>query len=143
MSSIKKHSVVTINQGDPPIRVNPNSIVLSFIAVTNDESEYLACVKDKVEEYSRACQPRLWKVPIMTRDFVFSIEKEIDTGYPNPAGLPSIMEEVGLSPNTSIVSTFATLATDGGRTHFKALIGFAFSDSNPRLIYADANTCIQ
>ena len=90
---------------------------------------------------NRACQPRLWSVESRAK-FVTFAAPTFSNGFPDPRGTGAVLEKLELTPPYSIVVNLLTVSLDGGRTHTKILAGFAYKDTEPKLITSRNDGCV-
>lgn len=134
-----------INQGenDPPLKVDPASIAYAFIGLTHGDAS-LAERFDSIEQISElnsTCQPRLWKARFRAKFNVFCAPA-MENGYPDAKAVRSAAEGSGLKPPYSVVINLMTVSLDGGRTHKKLLVGFAYRDSEQKIVLPRNDGCI-
>ena len=133
--------IVKIDEGDPPIRINPQSISHAFIALTHKDVDRSSGIIDEVANLNRACQPRLWSIPFKAKFITFAAYAD-DQGYPNPVSIPVVLKEYGLPPSSSIVINDAVVSFDNGSTQSRILVGFAFRDHKSRIYFPCHDACI-
>jgi hypothetical protein len=124
-------TVTKLEEGDPPIPIDPRSITLAFVGLP----------AGAVADINRYYQPRLWSDQIETK-FVTFIVNEGGNGEPDVESIPRALEEHGLSSRSSVVINEVNLFLEGDSSQEKMFVGFAFREGKPRIIFPYNDACI-
>lgn len=134
--------VVNLNEGGPPIYIDPNSISYAFLALTHKEAKRLNTItEDVIAHLNHLCQPRLWSAQFITQFVKFTANKS-KGGYPDIGSIPVLLSKLGLSSQSSIVINISVISLDGGKSKSKVYVGFAYLDKTPRIILPYNDACI-
>jgi hypothetical protein len=126
---------------DPPMRIDPSLISHVFIAMPLEQVGVAAKSEDLVVKLNRTCQPRLWAAPIRASTLLCAMNTP-KNDYPDPRLLLFKLKEQGMAASSSIVLNTADVSLDGGKTTSKVIIGFAFNESKPRIIFPKTDRVI-
>ena len=132
---------VVQNEGDPPFRIDPQSITHAFIALTIEDARHSDKAAEMVNDLNRQFQPKIWNIlfPVKCGWFATDADKN---GYPNLGAFPEAMKKSGVTDPFSIVTRVWDVSFDGDRTTSKIWVGFAFRDNDPRIILARRGGCV-
>lgn len=144
----RPNHIVLRKKGDPPFKVEPQSVIAAFVAIAWKDSRYHAEAESVISWVNRQFQPRYWRamdespIPIRVKAGVIICDAMTDDGYPDPASVPSALERLGLKRPFSIVVNMPTISFDGGKTPMKILAGFAFLDQIQRMVLLGEDCCV-
>lgn len=139
--SENERKLVLMKNGDIPIKIDPQCITHAFITLSHDEMKYQNIIQNQVQRLNRACQPDLWNVPFQVKCIIFTADKT-DNGYPDVSSIPKALERIGLEISSSIVINNLTVSLDGKKSHSNIYCGFAYYDTDPKMIFPYNNGCL-
>jgi len=140
-NSATSREVFMRTAGDPPVVIDPHSITAAFVALTLEDARHLDKAEKAIADLNRHCQPRLWSVPFTTKFGAFACSAA-EGGLPDVRGVAPALEKQGLILPFSLVVNTMTVSLDGGRTKAKILVGFAFRDKTPRVLFPGNDGCV-
>ncbi len=131
-----------INQEDegPPWELDPQFITHAFVALTHPHSGYADILSAKIAELNKHSQPRIWQKAFKAKFAIFTAPED-PSGYPDISSIPQALKKLGAKPSSSIVINMLTIAVDQGKTRLQILAGFAYSDTEPKIILPRQDGC--
>ncbi len=135
------YDVVLRKTDEPPIVVNPESIVAAFVAVTLADVKFLKTAENSVANMNKYCQPRLWSVRFTAKFGAFACSAD-ERGLPDVRGIAPALVKLGITQPFSLVINTMEVSFDGGKTKSKILAGFAFREKSHRILFPGNDGCI-
>lgn len=139
--SHKSRKVMFQRDSDPPIMINPHSISHAFVVLAHHEWQHADAAANVITILNKTCQPSIWSCSFRPIFVIFTASPS-NNGYPDAAAIPPALTEAGLVQDSSIVVNDLSVSFDGGHTKSKVLAGFAYHDSNPRILIPISNGCL-
>lgn len=135
------YEVVLRKPEDPPVIIDPQSIVAAYVAVTLEDARYLKTAETIVANTNKFCQPRLWSVRFTTKFSAFACSAD-ESRLPDVRGIAPALVKLGITQPFSIVINTMEVSFDGGKTKTKILAGFAFREKAHRILLPGNDGCI-
>lgn len=132
--------VIQQSDVDPPIRIDPTTISHAFITLNHADVHHAEKLSPDIAKFNRGCQPRLWNKQFQVRFAIFASGPGAP-GFPDASGIGQVLETLGLRSPYSLVINTATILV-GGTARTNLLVGFAYRDQEPKVIFPRSDGCI-
>ena len=138
----KEEAVIEIlNDGDPPVYIDPATISHAFIVLTMNDIQYKTALEEEIANLNRHCQPRIWReVPFETKFGVIAVS-ESDDGSPDPGLAVTMLQKEVVPSKASLILNVGDITLANGK-NLKLIIGFSYLEEKQRIILPYNDACI-
>jgi glycine cleavage system H protein len=137
----KSRSIIAIDPGEAVIPVDIATISHAYVMLLRRDADCAEDIAALAPDLIAQAQPRLFSGPFKAKFAVATADKGIGD-FPDCTVVPAALEALGAPPSASILVHMAVVGTDVGSGQAKMLLGFCFSEQNPRVIITEGDICV-